>query len=72
MGARYVLCGPAESPTDANTKQMLETEGYKLYENANPMNRFTLATSGRKVPPRTSLVLSRLSKEALITILKLT
>jgi hypothetical protein len=42
MGARYVLCGPAESPTDANTKQMFEIEGYKLYENANPMNRFTL------------------------------
>src|SRR4029077_4514217 len=42
MGARYVLCGPAESPTDANTKQMLEIEGYRLYENANPMNRFTL------------------------------
>jgi hypothetical protein len=42
MGARYVLCGPAESPTDANTKQMLETEGYGLYENPDPMNRFTL------------------------------
>ena len=42
MGARYVLCGPAESPTDANAKQMLETEGYKLYENANPMSRLTL------------------------------
>ena len=42
MGARYVLCGPAESPTDADAKQMLETEGYKLYENANPMSRFTL------------------------------
>ena len=42
MGARYVLCGPAESPTDADTKQMLETEGYKLYENANPMSRLTL------------------------------
>ena len=42
MGARYVLCGPAESPTDANTKQVLEIEGYRLYENANPMNRFTL------------------------------
>jgi hypothetical protein len=42
MGARYVLCGPAESPTDADTKQMLEIEGYRLYENANPMNRFTL------------------------------
>jgi hypothetical protein len=42
MGARYLLCGPAESPTDAGTKQMLEIEGYRLYENANPMNRFTL------------------------------
>jgi hypothetical protein len=42
MGARYVLCGPAESPTDADTKQRLEIEGYRLYENANPMNRFTL------------------------------
>jgi hypothetical protein len=42
MGARYVLCGPAESPTDSNTKQMSEIEGYRLYENANPMNRFTL------------------------------
>ena len=43
MGARYVLCGPAESPTDADAKQMLEIEGYKLYENANPMSRLTLA-----------------------------
>jgi hypothetical protein len=42
MGARYVLCGSAESPTDADAKQMLETEGYKLYENANPMSRLTL------------------------------
>ena len=42
MGARYVLCGPAESPTDANTKQMAEIEGHRLYKNANPMNRFTL------------------------------
>jgi len=42
MGARYVLCGHTESPTDANTKQMLEIEGYKLYENANPMSRLTL------------------------------
>jgi hypothetical protein len=42
MGARYVLCEPAESPTDANTTQMFEIEGYRLYENANPMNRFTL------------------------------
>jgi hypothetical protein len=42
MGARYVLCGAAESPTAADAKQMLETEGYKLYENANPMSRLTL------------------------------
>jgi hypothetical protein len=42
MGARYVLCGAAESPTAAGAKQMLETEGYKLYENANPMSRLTL------------------------------
>ena len=42
MGARYVLCGSAKSPTDADAKQMLETEGYKLYENANPMKRLTL------------------------------
>jgi hypothetical protein len=38
MGARYVLCGPAESLTDPDATQMLETEGYKLYENANPMS----------------------------------
>jgi hypothetical protein len=42
MGARYVLCGPAESPTDPDTKQILETEGYRLYENASPMSRLTL------------------------------
>lgn len=42
MGARYVLCGPAESPTDADARQMSATEGYKLYENANPMSRLTL------------------------------
>ena len=42
MGARYVLCGPDKSPTDANTKQILEIEGYRLYENANPMSRLTL------------------------------
>ena len=42
MGARYVLCGSAESPTDAEAKQMFEIEGYKLYENANPMSRLTL------------------------------
>ena len=71
MGARYVLCGPAESPTDADTKQMLEVEGYRLYENANPMNRLMLPYIRSKVLPRTSLALSRLSKGALITILKL-
>ncbi len=42
MGARYVLCGPAFSPTDAGAKQILELEGYRLYENANPMGRLTL------------------------------
>ena len=42
MGARYVLCGPAFSPTDAGAKQILEIEGYRLYENAKPMGRLTL------------------------------
>jgi hypothetical protein len=42
MGARYVLCGPADSPTDAGAKQILETEGYRLYENPSPMDRLTL------------------------------
>jgi hypothetical protein len=42
MGARYVLCGPADSPTDAGAKQILETEGYRLYENPSPMGRLTL------------------------------
>jgi hypothetical protein len=42
MGARYVLCGPANSPTDAGAKQILETEGYRLYENPSPMGRLTL------------------------------
>jgi hypothetical protein len=42
MGARYVLCGPADSPTDAGAKQILETEGYRLYENPSPMSRLTL------------------------------
>ena len=27
---------------DANAKQILETEGYRLYENSNPMGRLTL------------------------------
>jgi hypothetical protein len=42
MGARYVLCGPADSPIDASAKQILETEGYRLYENPSPMGRLTL------------------------------
>ncbi|HZR06183.1 MAG TPA: hypothetical protein VFA61_10200 [Candidatus Udaeobacter sp.] len=42
MGARYVLCGPADSPTDPGAKQILETEGYRLYENSSAMGRLTL------------------------------
>jgi hypothetical protein len=42
MGARYVLCGPNTMPIDRDAKQILETEGYRLYENANPMGRLTL------------------------------
>jgi hypothetical protein len=42
MGARYVLCGPTYSPTDAGARQILETEGYRVYENPNPMQRLTL------------------------------
>jgi hypothetical protein len=42
MGARYVLCGPASSPLDPNAKPVLETEGYRLFENPNPMGRLTL------------------------------
>ena len=42
MGARYVLCGPTYSPTDAGATEIVETEGYRLYENANPMGRLTL------------------------------
>jgi hypothetical protein len=42
MGARYVLCGPGNSPIDPNAKQILETEGYRLYENPSPMERLTL------------------------------
>jgi hypothetical protein len=42
MGARYVLCGSDDSPLDGNAKQLFETEGYRLYENANPMGRLTL------------------------------
>jgi hypothetical protein len=42
MGARYVLCGPTDSPTDGDAKQILETEGYRLYENSKPMGRITL------------------------------
>jgi hypothetical protein len=42
MGARYVLCGPTDLPTDADAKPILETEGYRLYENSKPMGRITL------------------------------
>jgi hypothetical protein len=42
MGARYVLCGPDNAPIDEGAKQILETEGYRLYENPNPMGRLTL------------------------------
>jgi hypothetical protein len=42
MGARYVLCGPNTTPIDRDAKQILETEGYRLYENPNPMGRLTL------------------------------
>jgi hypothetical protein len=42
MGARYVLCGPNNSPTHEGAKQILETEGYRLYENPKPMGRLTL------------------------------
>jgi hypothetical protein len=42
MGARYVLCGPNDSPVDPNAKQVLETDGYRLCENPDPMGRLTL------------------------------
>jgi hypothetical protein len=42
MGARYVLCGPTDLPTDGDAKEILETEGYRLYENSKPMGRITL------------------------------
>ena len=42
MGARYVLCGPGNSPIDGDAKQIWETEGYRLYENSKPMARLTL------------------------------
>jgi hypothetical protein len=42
MEARYVLCGPNTTPIEQDAKQILETEGYKLYENPNPMGRLTL------------------------------
>jgi hypothetical protein len=37
MGARCVLCGPNNSPTDEAAKEILETEDYRLNENPNPM-----------------------------------
>jgi hypothetical protein len=42
MGARYVLCGLSNSPTDGDAKEILETDGYRLYENLKPMGRITL------------------------------
>jgi hypothetical protein len=42
MGARYVLCGPSISPPDGGAKEILATEGYRLYENPRPMARLTL------------------------------
>ena len=42
MGARYVLCGPNTTPIDRNANEILETEGYRLYENPDPMGRLTL------------------------------
>jgi hypothetical protein len=42
MGTRYVLCGPANPPTDDDAKEILEAEGYRLYENSKPMARLTL------------------------------
>ena len=42
LGARYVLCGPAFSPTNAGAKRIVEIDGYRLYEDANPMRRLTL------------------------------
>jgi hypothetical protein len=42
MGARYVLCGPENSPTDEGAKEIMETEGYRLYENRNPMGRLAM------------------------------
>ena len=42
MGARYVLCGTTNSPIDRDAKEILETEGYRLYENPKPMGRITL------------------------------
>ena len=34
--------GTDNSPIDPNAKQILETEGYRLYENPSPMRRLTL------------------------------
>jgi len=42
MGARYVLCGPDNAPINQNVQELFEIEGYRLYENPNPMGRLTL------------------------------
>jgi hypothetical protein len=42
MGACYVLCGPDNAPINQNAQELFEIEGYRLYENPNPMGRLTL------------------------------
>lgn len=42
MGARYVLCGLSNSPTDGDAKEIQEIDGYRLYENPKPMGRISL------------------------------
>jgi hypothetical protein len=54
MGARYVLCGLGNSPTDGDAKEILETDGYRLYENLKPMGELVLCI-GLQVPPAASL-----------------
>jgi hypothetical protein len=42
MGARYVLCGPDSLPLERSASEIWEMDGYRLYENPNPMGRLTL------------------------------
>ena len=77
MGARYVLCGPTYSPTDAGAKQILEIEGYRLFENANAMGRLTLVhraaglqitrVNSRKLLRRASTICRKLISLAMIS-----